>query len=260
MDDFLPDRVAVVSGAAGGIGAAITEALAQADITVAALDCAGDRLQTVAEKLAAEDLPVQPFVADIADPVAVEATVADIESQLGPIGYLVNAAGVLRLSRAVDLTDADWSTTFAVNATGTFNLCRSVVRRMVSRASGAVVTVASNAADVARVDMAAYAASKAAVAAFTKCLALEVARYGIRCNVVAPGSTDTPMLSGMWHDESGPAATLNGQLDSFRVGIPLGKIARPADVADAVRFLLSNRASHITMHTLTVDGGASLGA
>jgi 2,3-dihydro-2,3-dihydroxybenzoate dehydrogenase len=107
--------------------------------------------------------------------------------------------------------------------------------------------------------MSAYAASKAAAAMFSKCLGLEVARHGIRCNVVAPGSTDTPMLTSMWQDASGPQGTIEGRLDAFRVGIPLGRIARPLDVAAAVAFLLSEAAGHITMHTLTVDGGAALG-
>jgi 2,3-dihydro-2,3-dihydroxybenzoate dehydrogenase len=130
---------------------------------------------------------------------------------------------------------------------------------MVPRRSGAVVTVTSNAAGTARADMAAYAASKAAAAMFTKCLGLEVAGFGIRCNVVAPGSTDTPMLTSMWRDPSGRTRTVRGDPGTFRVGIPLGRVASPDDVAEAVAFLLSDRARHITMHDLTVDGGATLG-
>jgi 2,3-dihydro-2,3-dihydroxybenzoate dehydrogenase len=94
---------------------------------------------------------------------------------------------------------------------------------------------------------------------YTKCLGLEVAEHGIRCNLVAPGSTDTPMLVGMWADESGREATINGSLGTYKAGIPLRKLADPRDIADAVAFLLSDQASHITMHTLTVDGGATLG-
>jgi 2,3-dihydro-2,3-dihydroxybenzoate dehydrogenase len=131
---------------------------------------------------------------------------------------------------------------------------------MVPRRRGAVVTVASNAARTARVDMAAYAASKAAVTAYTKCLALDVAEYGIRCNLVAPGSTDTPMLTSLWAGADAARSSVEGVPGAYRVGIPLGRLARPSDVADAVLFLLSDRAAHITMHDLTVDGGAALGA
>jgi 2,3-dihydro-2,3-dihydroxybenzoate dehydrogenase len=95
---------------------------------------------------------------------------------------------------------------------------------------------------------------------FTKSLGLEVARDGIRCNVVAPGSTDTPMLRSMWQDAAGAQGTVQGRPEAFRVGIPLGRIASPRQIADAVAFLLSDQAAQITMHSLTVDGGASLGA
>jgi 2,3-dihydro-2,3-dihydroxybenzoate dehydrogenase len=107
--------------------------------------------------------------------------------------------------------------------------------------------------------MAAYAASKAAATAFTKCLGLEVAHRGIRCNVVAPGSTDTPMLRGMHTGDTAARASVAGRPEQFRVGIPLGKVARPEDIARTVAFLLSEDAGHITMHELTVDGGATLG-
>ncbi|MBQ0827206.1 2,3-dihydro-2,3-dihydroxybenzoate dehydrogenase [Streptomyces tagetis] len=256
----MENRLALVTGAAGGIGAAVARALGEQGVAVAAVDRDAGRLGEVAEKLGADGLAVAPFPADVTDSSSVEAVVGEIERRLGPIEYLVNAAGVLRLGETTSFSDDDWNRTFAVNATGVFHLSRAVACRMVPRRRGAVVTVASNAAATPRTGMAAYAASKAAAEMFTKSLGLEVAPYGIRCNIVAPGSTDTPMLSSMWRDEAGPRATLAGCPEAFRVGIPLGKLARPADVAQAVAFLLSDRASHVTLHTLTVDGGAALGA
>ncbi|MGA5548447.1 2,3-dihydro-2,3-dihydroxybenzoate dehydrogenase [Streptomyces pseudogriseolus] len=253
------EKIALVTGAAGGIGAAVVRTLAERGASVAAVDNDGDRLDEVAAKLAAEGLRVRAFPADVTTSAGVERMVADVEDALGPIDQLVNGAGVLRLGKATDLTDADWAATFAVNANGVFFVSRAVIDRMVPRRSGAVVTIASNAAGTARTDMAAYAASKAAATMFTKCLGLEVARYGIRCNVVAPGSTETPMLTSMWQGDRGRSATLEGSPAAYRVGIPLGKLASPSDVADAVAFLLSDQASHITMHGLTVDGGATLG-
>ncbi|WP_432994850.1 2,3-dihydro-2,3-dihydroxybenzoate dehydrogenase [Dactylosporangium sp. CA-233914] len=253
------DRIALVTGAAGGIGAAVVEALAKQGALVAALDRDAAKLRDATKGLVAEGLRVLDVPADVTRPAEVETAVATIEARNGPIDYLVNAAGVLRLSGAAGLSDEDWHATFAVNATGVFVVSRAVVNRMVPRGRGAIVTVASNAADTPRQGMAAYAASKAAATMFTKCLGLEVAAHGIRCNLVAPGSTDTPMLRGMWQDDTGRRATIDGRLDAYRVGIPLRKIASPADVADAVVFLLSDRAGHITMHALTVDGGATLG-
>ncbi|MFK0255520.1 2,3-dihydro-2,3-dihydroxybenzoate dehydrogenase [Streptomyces sp. NPDC090445] len=253
-------KIALVTGAAGGIGEAIVRALASRGVRVAAVDRDADRLRKLA-KAVEEDggARVEPFPGDVTASVDVEALVDDVEALVGPLDFLVNAAGVLRLGEARMLTDQEWSTTFAVNTTGVFFVSRAVVNRMVPRRRGAIVTIASNAAGTARTEMSAYAASKAAATMFTKCLGLEVAKYGIRANLVAPGSTDTPMLNSMWQDESSARASIDGVPDSYRVGIPLGKLARPEDVAEAVVFLLSDKASHITMHDLTVDGGAALG-
>jgi 2,3-dihydro-2,3-dihydroxybenzoate dehydrogenase len=131
---------------------------------------------------------------------------------------------------------------------------------MITRRRGAIVTVTSNAAGVPRAGMAAYAASKAAAAHFTRCLGLELAAHGIRCNVVAPGSTDTPMQRSLWNEETRDAPVIAGDPATYRTGIPLGRIATPEDIADAVLFLASERARHITLHDLYVDGGATLRA
>ncbi|WP_405753738.1 2,3-dihydro-2,3-dihydroxybenzoate dehydrogenase [Streptomyces sp. NBC_01020] len=255
----MEDAIALVTGAAGGIGAAVVRALGRRGMRVAAVDRDAGRLDEVVGKMVADGLSVEAFPADVTSAAEVEELVDGVESALGPVDHLVNAAGVLRMSPVSQLADEDWAATFAVNTTGVMQMSRAVVSRMVPRSRGAIVTVASNAAGTPRTEMAAYAASKAAATMFTKCLALEVARHGIRCNVVAPGSTDTAMLRSMWHDESGPQATIDGRPDAYKLGIPLGKLARPADIADAVVFLLSEQAGHITMHDLTVDGGATLG-
>lgn len=260
MAELMRSKVAVVTGAAGGIGEAVVRALGERGVVVAAVDRDAPELRKVVAELVAEGFAVADYPADVTSSAQVEAVVEAVERDLGPVEFLVNAAGVLRLGPVDTFTDQDWSDTFEVNVTGVFATSRAVVNRMIPRSSGAVVTVASNAASTARAGMAAYAASKAAATMFTKSLGLEVARHGIRCNLVAPGSTDTPMLSSMWRDESGREATIKGRPDAFRVGIPLGKLASPDDVANAVVFLLSDQASHITMHDLTVDGGAALGA
>ncbi|MGW0481079.1 MULTISPECIES: 2,3-dihydro-2,3-dihydroxybenzoate dehydrogenase [Nonomuraea] len=253
--------VALVTGAAGGIGAAIARTLGEEGIAVAALDRDEAGLRELAGKLEADGLRVAAFPVDVASSAQVEAVVEAAERLLGPVTKLVNAAGVLRTGRAVTMSDADWAATFAVNVDGVFHVSRAVVSRMVPRRAGAVVTVASNAALVARADMAAYAASKAAATAFTKSLGLEVAGYGIRCNVVTPGSVDTPMLSALWSDhDRALRSSIEGKPRAYRTGIPLGKVASPADIAHTVAFLLSEKASHITLQHLTVDGGAALGA
>ncbi|MEU9377405.1 2,3-dihydro-2,3-dihydroxybenzoate dehydrogenase [Streptomyces sp. NPDC048255] len=252
-------KTALVTGAAGGIGEAVVRMLASRGVRVAAVDRDAERLNVAVKSAVEEGLEVFAFPADVTVSSDVDGLVADVEATLGPLDYLVNAAGVLRLAEARALTDDEWATTFAVNTTGVFFVSRAVVNRMVPRRQGAIVTVASNAAGTARAEMSAYAASKAAATMFTKCLGLEIAKFGIRANLVAPGSTDTPMLTSMWQDDSSAQMSINGNAEAYRVGIPLGKLARPQDVADAVVFLLSDMASHITMHDLTVDGGAALG-
>ncbi|OKI64793.1 2,3-dihydro-2,3-dihydroxybenzoate dehydrogenase [Streptomyces sp. MJM1172] len=252
-------KTALVTGAAGGIGEAVVRALASRGVRVAAVDLNAERLREAAKAAVEDGLDVTAFPADVTLSSEVDEVVAEVESALGPIDYLVNAAGVLRMGAARSLSDEEWAVTFAVNTTGVFFMSRAVVNRMVARESGALVTVASNAAGTARAEMSAYAASKAAATMFTKCLGLEIAKYGIRANLVAPGSTDTPMLTSMWEDDSHARVSIEGNPETFRVGIPLGKLAQPQDVADAVVFLLSDEASHITMHDLTVDGGAALG-
>ncbi|MER7133347.1 2,3-dihydro-2,3-dihydroxybenzoate dehydrogenase [Streptosporangium saharense] len=244
----LSGAVALVTGAARGIGSAVTAALTRAGAVVAGIDLLPEPWEDQGEK-------VTRLVADVADPARMETVVEEVENLLGPIGVLVNVAGVLRTGAVTDFAEDDWNRVFAVNTSGVFHTSRAVARRMVPRRSGAIITVASNAGGVPRMGMAAYAASKAASAMFTRCLGLELAGYGIRCNVVSPGSTETVMQAGLDR-----RAVLEGDPATFRVGIPLGRVADPSDIADAVTFLASDRARHITMQDLYVDGGATLRA
>ncbi|WP_018685553.1 2,3-dihydro-2,3-dihydroxybenzoate dehydrogenase [Actinokineospora enzanensis] len=257
MQDLgLGGKVALVTGAAQGIGAAVARALAANGAAVAAVDSNVDGLKA----LARDEDAVRAYPADVRDSAAVDAVVEQAERELGALDILVNVAGVLRMGPVVEFADTDWKTVFDVNTSGVFHVSRAVARRMVARGTGAIVTVASNASGVPRMHMAAYAASKAASTMFTKCLGLELAEHGIRCNIVSPGSTDTAMQRSMWTDESGPRLVVAGSLEAYRSGIPLGRIAQPGHIADAVLFLVSDRAGHITLHDLCVDGGAALGA
>jgi 2,3-dihydro-2,3-dihydroxybenzoate dehydrogenase len=256
-----PIPTAVVTGAAGGIGAAIVRRLAADGVAVAAMDQDAERLAAAVARAAdGAPAPVVAIPLDVTDGAAVEDAVQRTEDELGPIGRLACAAAILRPAAVVDLDDEDWRRTFAVNAFGVFAVARSVARRMAGRRTGAIVTVGSNAAAVARSEMAAYAASKAAAHQLTMCLGLELAPLGVRANVVSPGSTDTPMQRALWTDAEGEQRVIDGSLAAYRAGIPLGRIARPEQIADAVAFLLSDAASHITMHDLRVDGGATLGS
>jgi 2,3-dihydro-2,3-dihydroxybenzoate dehydrogenase len=194
---------------------------------------------------------------DVRDAGAVDRLVADVEDALGPIGALVTTAGILRPGRLGAITTKDWELSLAVNATGVLHALQAVGPRMAARGTGAIVTVSSNAARVPRAGMAAYAASKAAASMLTRSVGLELAPAGVRCNVVCPGSTDTPMLHALWDHGGSQEQALRGDPDTFRLGIPLGRIAQPQDVAAVVGFLVSPAARHITLQEIVVDGGAT---
>ncbi|MFN4161194.1 MAG: 2,3-dihydro-2,3-dihydroxybenzoate dehydrogenase [Stenotrophomonas sp.] len=242
--------LALVTGAAGGIGAALVQLLLDSGSVVIATDLAVPVLPSHAN-LHARSL-------DVSDAAAVNALVAWAETTLGPIGFGINVAGVLQMGTVDQIDDAQWRRVFAVNADGVFHVCRALARGMTPRRKGAIVTVSSNAAGVPRHGMAAYAASKAAATMFTRCLGLELAPLGIRCNIVAPGSTLTAMQTGMWENADGAQRVIDGNPDTYKAGIPLRKLATPADIAQAVMFLLSEQAGHIAMSDLYVDGGATL--
>jgi 2,3-dihydro-2,3-dihydroxybenzoate dehydrogenase len=250
MSNEFAGRIALVTGAAGDIGRAIAATLAAGGARVAASDLAGAALPA--------DLAALALSCDVGDARAVEALVDAVEQRLGPIDHLAHAAGVLRVADTVDLAEDDWDHCMRVNARGTFLVTRAVARRMVGRRRGSIVVIGSNAASAPRAGMAAYAASKAAVHQQVRCLALELAPLGIRCNLVSPGSTDTAMQRAFASTDADRERILRGDPTRFRLGVPVGRIARPQDVAESVAFLLSDRARHIVLHDLRVDGGATL--
>lgn len=253
----IADKIALVTGAGGGIGEAVVALLLASGARVVATDLDG---AAISISTAAEASHLRRESLDVRDAAAVEALVERVESEWGPIAIGVNVAGILSTKKVVDLDDREWRNVFAVNTDGVFHISRALARVMVPRRAGAIVTVSSNAAGIPRHAMAAYAASKAASTMFTRCLGLELAEYGIRCNIVAPGSTLTPMQTGMWADDSGADRVIAGIPEVYKTGIPLKKIATPADIANSVLFLLSDQAGHITMSDIYVDGGATMRA
>ncbi|MBD1583975.1 2,3-dihydro-2,3-dihydroxybenzoate dehydrogenase [Pseudoalteromonas sp. S16_S37] len=247
-------RIAFVTGAYQGIGQALVALLLSRGTVVVAADIAFDA-QTLTE-VSANCFQIK---LDVTDQDNVRNVVDAVEAQLGGIDYLASVAGILHMGSLLEQSETHWHDTFAVNCHGAFYLCQAVAKKMQTRQRGAIVAVGSNAAQTPRMNMGSYCASKAALEALIKNLALELASHNIRCNLVAPGSTDTQMQQQLWRDEHGAAKTIAGDLAHFKVGIPLGRIASPTDIANSILFLLSEQAKHITMTSLLVDGGATLG-
>lgn len=248
-------RAAFVTGAAGGIGLALVRLLSEAGAKVFATD----RAEAIAA-LSDRHPDAVWHALDVRDGKAVETALTEAVRVLGPLTLGVHAAGVLGMGPVLETDDDEWQRIVDINAGGTFRVLRGLGRHMAAQGGGALVIIGSNAGGIPRHGMGAYAASKAAAAMVARCVGLELAERGVRCNIVAPGSTLTPMQTGMWADDQGAARVIRGDLDSFRTGIPLRKLATPEDIAQAAMFLLSDQAGHVTMTDLYVDGGATLRA
>ncbi|PXV28247.1 2,3-dihydro-2,3-dihydroxybenzoate dehydrogenase EntA [Salmonella enterica] len=244
------DKTVWVTGAGKGIGYAT--ALAFVD--------AGARGIGFDREFTQESYPFATEVMDVAD-AAQGAQVCQRVLQKTPrLDVLVNAAGILRIGATDALSVDDWQQTFAVNVGGAFNLFSQTMAQFRRQQGGAIVTVASDAAHTPRIGMSAYGASKAALKSLALTVGLELAGCGVRCNVVSPGSTDTDMQRTLWVSEDAEQQRIRGFGEQFKLGIPLGKIARPQEIANTILFLASDLASHITLQDIVVDGGSTLGA
>ena len=250
----------VIVGAGNGIGRAVAVQLAESGRTVALLDRDSAALDETAARIEGHALT---YTVDVREAEEVDAAITAVETQAGPVTALAHVAGILNTGSVLDSDISQWREMFDVNVFGVLNVVRSVGRVMRERRSGAIVVVGSNAAGIPRMSMGAYGSSKAASTMLTRVLGLELAEYGIRANIVAPGSTDTDMQRSLWADPSDDRyaqPVVTGDLATYKTGIPLGRIASAEDIADAVEFLLSDRARHITMQSLYIDGGATLRA
>jgi len=240
------DRVALVTGGASGIGKAVVRGLAAdgACVGICDLNAAG------AEEVAAEvGVGALAVAMDVTDTASVRAGVAQVVESLGAPDVLVNAAGWDRVMRFVETDEDFWDRVIAINFRGVVATCHTVLPYMVERGSGAVVNVASEAGRSGSSGEAVYSGAKGAVIAFSKAVAREVARYGVRVNVVAPGLTDTPFMQRNFDEGHGKL------MEAIVSATPLRRMSTPEEVAEAILFLASDRAAFTTGETLSVSGG-----
>jgi NAD(P)-dependent dehydrogenase (short-subunit alcohol dehydrogenase family) len=247
----MTNRVAVVTGAASGIGLATAQALAREGADVAILSRPQDDLAGAAELVKAHGGGVLAIGADVGDSAAVGAAFDRIEAELGPIDAVHNNAGISAVSPLVDTTDELLHALIRTNLAGSFYVLREAARVMQPRRSGAIVNTASELALVGQAGYVAYTATKGAILAMTRSAAAELASWGIRVNAVCPGTTRTPMFLAEFDGAADPEAELADNAAS----VAMQRIADPSEIGEAVAFLLSDRASYITGTHLTADGG-----
>jgi NAD(P)-dependent dehydrogenase (short-subunit alcohol dehydrogenase family) len=231
-------KKAFVTGAGSGIGEAVARALHAEGAEVVLADAAGDRVEAVAAELGDRATPVQ---LDVRDEAAVRDAVQGTE-------VLVNVAGIGSTTNAPETPIEVWEDVFAVNARGTFLTCKHAIPGMAERGAGAIVNIASVAALVGLRNRAAYSASKGAVIAFTRALAVDHVGDGIRVNAVCPGTVDSPWVRRLVEE-------VGESLDALKARQPMGRLGTPEEVAEAVLYLASDAAGFVTGTAFVIDGG-----
>jgi NAD(P)-dependent dehydrogenase (short-subunit alcohol dehydrogenase family) len=244
-------RVAVITGAGGGIGAATCRLFVERGMRVVAADVSARTAQEVAEELDPTGESVTPINVDVSSAQSVEAMIAEATTRFGSVDVLVNLAGITSPGPSEAVSDEDWSRLVDIHLGGTFRCSRAAFPALSVSRSAAIVNTASVAAWLGLPGRASYCAAKAGIEGLTRTLAVEWAKHGIRVNAIAPGYIGTRPVEAMiqrgFVDES-----------RLRARIPLDRLGRPEEVASAIHFLASPDASYITGHTLTVDAGLTV--
>jgi 2-hydroxycyclohexanecarboxyl-CoA dehydrogenase len=248
----LKDKVAIVTGAASGIGRAIALAMGREGARVAALDLNGDGAAAVAREIGAAGGEAQAWSLDVADAGRVAAVVGDVVSRWSTVHVLVNCAGWDKPIPFVETTPDFWDKILAINLKGPIACTHAVLPPMIAQGYGKIVSIASDAGRVGSTGEAVYSAAKGGLIAFTKTIARETARHRINVNCVCPGPSDTPLFQ---KEFAGPSPKL---AESLKRVIPWGRLGVPDDIAPAVVFLASDDAGYITGQTLSVSGGLTM--
>ncbi len=241
----LAGKIAIVTGASGGIGQYIASTLAAQGADIALVGQNVERLAQAAEKVKAHGRRAECYSVDVSKGDAVQDMVGRAEKDLGPIDILVNNAGITRDGLVMRMSEEDWDQVMTVNLKSVFLFTKAVSRSMMKRRTGSIVNISSIIGLIGNAGQGNYSASKAGIIAFTKSIAKELASRNVRVNAVAPGFIETNMTAKM------PEDLQKKMLDA----IPLGRYGKPEDVASVVAFLAGDGAGYMTGQVLTVCGG-----
>jgi 2,3-dihydro-2,3-dihydroxybenzoate dehydrogenase len=259
-------KVVAVTGAASGIGRATALGFSRQGARVVLIDRYPGGLADTASAIRTGGAETREIELDVSDQAQVTTAIAQVMQTWDRLDVLVNSAGINQAGDTssgplMQISEDDWDRIMQVNLLGTVYCAQAAAHHMMHQRSGRIVNIASIAGAVPRIHNGAYSVSKAGVRMFTKCLALELAPYGVTVNAIAPGPTDTPMLrrgAGGLEDPQRGERMLAGNADIFRLGVPLGKLGQPEDVASAILYLASDEAHHLTGVILNVDGMAQI--
>ena len=243
----LTERTAVVVGGTSGIGLHIAKGLALAGANVVATGRRAELVRQIAAEIESLGRRSLPVACDVTSANSLEQLLAEVTAALGPVHILVNSAGTTKRSPTLDVSDAEWNAILETNLTGTLRACRVFGRHMIQQNYGRIINIASLSSFVALFEVAAYSASKAAVASLTKSLAIEWAPHGVCVNAIAPGVFRTGLNAGLLD------GTARGR--EFLMRTPMKRFGNLDELAGAAVFLASESAGYVTGHILAVDGG-----
>ncbi|MWB97549.1 SDR family oxidoreductase [Agromyces seonyuensis] len=246
-------KVALVTGAAGGIGLSIAERLAADGFSVAIIGRTPGTAAAAAADIVAAGGTARGYDADVADREQVDAALAEIRADFGPVSVVVANAAVAPQQKFLEMTLEQWNTVLGINLTGTFNTVQAALPDLVEAGWGRIVLISSSSAQRGAPNMAHYAASKGGQMAMTKALAVEFGKAGITVNTVAPSSVDTPSVAKKRAAGTIPSA------DDMAKYIPVGRVGVGSDIAAAVAYLVSDDAGYVTGQTISVNGGSFIG-